>query len=135
MRKAVNIVWDCKEDAEGNYPELPETVAIPEGIADDEVTDYLSDNYGWCVYAYSLEEDETKDDAETKAERLPIQEKEVTDVDTLSVKCVVDTLRAIKYGYSGYSIKDDRLEGAYILASELTGLSIDALNEMVLKCD
>ena len=50
---------------------------------------------------------------------------------TISTKEVVDTLRSLEYGYSGYSIKDDRLEGAYIFVSELTGLSADALNEMI----
>ncbi len=50
---------------------------------------------------------------------------------TLSPQNVVDTLKAIQYGYAGWTIKDDRLEGAYVLASELTGLSVDALGEMV----
>ena len=65
--------------------------------------------------------------------RLPIQKKKVTDIDTISAKSVVDTLRALEYGYSGWTLKNDRLEGAYILASELTGLSVDALNSCVSK--
>ena len=65
--------------------------------------------------------------------RLPIQKKKVTDIDTISAKSVVDTLRALEYGYSGWTLKNDRLEGAYILASELTGLSVDALNNCVSK--
>lgn len=49
------------------------------------------------------------------------------DYMSISRKDVIDTLRALEYGYSGYTIKDDRLEGAYIFASELTGLSVDAI--------
>ena len=49
----------------------------------------------------------------------------------ISTKEIVDTLKAIRYGYSGWTIKDDRLEGAYILASELTGKSIRELEDLV----
>lgn len=52
---------------------------------------------------------------------------------TISQKEVVDTLRSIVYGYSGWTIKDERLEGAYIFASELTGMSTDRLEEEINK--
>ena len=58
----------------------------------------------------------------------------ISEARTISQKEVIDTLRSLEYGYSGYSIKDERLEGAYLLASELTGLSIDALNENIIHC-
>lgn len=55
----------------------------------------------------------------------------ISEVSTISQKEVIDTLRSLEYGYSGYSIQDDRLEGAYLLASELTGISVDAINEEI----
>lgn len=327
MKKAINIVWDNGEEGNYGYAELPGTVVIPDEVAEDEVADYLSDMYEWCVCSYSLEKDETEDkkgeeiplkwywsllnidgtvveegsDYESreaaeaaameyikgkgitdfehyvldvyhptakgklfsasvccpkcgkrmfirvsdnseygyqclycdedfysfecpkttssyqneKGEIAPLYEitlhgqsadwfrdhesalkglcakynvaflgcdskdaknadgevlidfgweakypaeapdamtvqlftdevlelvkgqktsrtgEELSDANIISVKAVVDTLRAIKYGYNGYSVKDDRLEGAYIFASELTGLSIDALGSYV----
>lgn len=60
MRKAINIVWDTEEEG-NNYTELPGSVAIPDGIPEDGVADYLSDKYEWLVSSYSLEEDETEE--------------------------------------------------------------------------
>ena len=57
--------------------------------------------------------------------------KDLCKQSTISQKEIVDTLRSLEYGYSGYSIKEDRLEGAYLFASELTGLSVDSLAEYV----
>ena len=62
MRKAVNIVWDNEEEGNYGYAELPGSVAIPDGIPEDGIADFLSDKYGWCVCSYSIEEDETKDE-------------------------------------------------------------------------
>ena len=53
------------------------------------------------------------------------------DIDTISTETVVETLRNLEIGCNGYSLKDDKLEGAYLFASELTGLSVDTLNEYV----
>ena len=55
----------------------------------------------------------------------------ISDINTISGKDIIDTIRSLEYGYSGYSIQDDRLEGAYLLASELTGMSVDAINEEI----
>ncbi|MBO5551449.1 MAG: hypothetical protein J5966_05770 [Lachnospiraceae bacterium] len=52
-------------------------------------------------------------------------------VSVFTEKEILDTLRSLQYGYNGYSIKDDRLEGAMILVSELTGMSLDAINEQI----
>lgn len=40
------VSWDTDgEQIEG----LPETVAVPDDVASDEVADWLSNEYGWCV--------------------------------------------------------------------------------------
>lgn len=52
--------------------------------------------------------------------------------ESIDKKSVLDTLRALEYGYSGYSINGDRLEGAYILASELTGMTVGEIGEHVI---
>ena len=54
-KRAVNIIWDFDEGEEGSFTELPGTADIPETIADDEVADWLSDTYGWCVVSFEME--------------------------------------------------------------------------------
>ena len=50
---AVNIKWDTDgEDIE--Y--LPERVSIPFFMDDDEIADYLSDKYGFCVLGFDIEQ-------------------------------------------------------------------------------
>lgn len=50
---AVNIEWDTDgEDIE--Y--LPERVSIPLFMDDDEIADYLSDKYGFCVFRFDIEQ-------------------------------------------------------------------------------
>lgn len=50
---AVNIKWDTDgEDIE--Y--LPERVSIPFFMDDDEIADYLSDEYGYCVFGFDIEQ-------------------------------------------------------------------------------
>ena len=50
---AVNIKWDTDgEDIE--Y--LPERVSIPFFVYDDEIADYLSDEYGYCVFGFDIEQ-------------------------------------------------------------------------------
>lgn len=60
--KAINIVWDT----DGYVIEwLPTIVDIPQDIVDemedendtDIITDYLSDEYGFCVEGYDLDTD------------------------------------------------------------------------------
>jgi hypothetical protein len=52
MRKATNIKWDT----DGYVIEwLPLCVEIPETCT-DEVVDYLSDEYGFCVESFDLEQ-------------------------------------------------------------------------------
>ena len=38
--------------------ELPEEVLIPWNILDDDIADYLSDEYGFCVRDFEVEEDD-----------------------------------------------------------------------------
>lgn len=49
-----NIKWDTDGDKE--LPnQLPQSVEIPEGMADvDEVSDFLSDAYGFCHAGFDL---------------------------------------------------------------------------------
>ena len=49
---------------------------------------------------------------------------------TISQKDVVDTMKALLYGYSGYDLSEKQKEGIFAFASELTGLSEDTLAEM-----
>ena len=52
IRIAFAIDWETDE---GNADFLPGKVAIPESVADDDIADYLSDEYGFLVRAYSVE--------------------------------------------------------------------------------
>lgn len=50
---AVDIKWDTDgEDIEC----LPERVSIPFFMDDDEIADYLSDKYGFCVFGFNIEQ-------------------------------------------------------------------------------
>ena len=49
-----NIEWDT----DGEDPKdlnLPNEVKINEDIDEDEIADYLSDEYGWCVCSFNVE--------------------------------------------------------------------------------
>lgn len=51
---ATNIIWDMDDD---DNTELPETIEIPEGMADeDEISDYISDKTGYCHKGFALVE-------------------------------------------------------------------------------
>jgi hypothetical protein len=45
----VMVEWDTDDET----PDLPETVKIPP-MKSEDVADYLSDNYGWCVNNWKL---------------------------------------------------------------------------------
>lgn len=57
--KAVNIDWCLENDDYINLNEqdiLPPTeVDIPYGVEEDEVVDYLSDEYGYLVNSFEIE--------------------------------------------------------------------------------
>lgn len=46
--KKVKVDWDIDLD-EVNEVKLPTFVEVTETIEDDDVADWLSDEYGWCV--------------------------------------------------------------------------------------
>lgn len=56
--KAVNINWDIDRDDYINLAEqdmLPPTeVELPDDIQNDDIADWLSDNYGWCVNSFDI---------------------------------------------------------------------------------
>ncbi|WP_304430907.1 hypothetical protein [Romboutsia ilealis] len=52
--KAINIKWDTDGDMEV-LNQLPTEMEIPEGITDEEeMSDYLSDETGFCHYGFDL---------------------------------------------------------------------------------
>ena len=57
--KAVNIEWCLDNDDYINLNEqdilLPTEVDIPYGVEEDEVADYLSDEYGYLVNSFEIE--------------------------------------------------------------------------------
>lgn len=49
--KAVNIVWDT----DGENVKLPNEIELPFGMFDeDEISDYISDETGFCHYGFEL---------------------------------------------------------------------------------
>lgn len=53
MKKAINILWDA--DSAEELENLPTEMIIPEGMTDeDEVSDYLSDEIGYCHKGFDL---------------------------------------------------------------------------------
>ena len=51
-RTAHHIFWDV--DEEDGIVDLPDSVLIPDNVVDDDVADYLSDTYGFCVSSFLL---------------------------------------------------------------------------------
>ena len=47
--RTVNVDWNTdNEDID-----LPKGVEVPTSVKDEEVADWLSDNYGWCVNSWN----------------------------------------------------------------------------------
>lgn len=54
--KATNIKWDTDGDME-LLKELQTEIDIPEGMTDkEEISDYISDETGFCHYGFVLED-------------------------------------------------------------------------------
>ena len=51
--KAINIKWDTDDQV----VDLPIEVEIPEGYSEDDVADYLFDEYGYCVFNFDIDND------------------------------------------------------------------------------
>lgn len=45
------VLWDTTDDEhpDGQNVDLPAEVDVPDNIEPDEVADWLSDKYGWCI--------------------------------------------------------------------------------------
>ena len=54
--KAINIKWDTDDQV----VDLPTGVEIPEGYSEDEIADYLSDEYGFCVFNFDIDGNEKR---------------------------------------------------------------------------
>lgn len=51
--KATNINWDT----DGEEVDLPKEVPIPGNVHPEDVADYLSDEYGFCIFSYTESEE------------------------------------------------------------------------------
>ena len=53
---AINIKWDT----DGKEVNLPDRVEIPFNVSFDEIEDMLSDEYGFCVFGFDIEQVEVE---------------------------------------------------------------------------
>lgn len=53
--KKVRVYWDVDPDLSVEELDLPEVVEIPESMDDDDIADYLSNEYGYCVASYIVD--------------------------------------------------------------------------------
>lgn len=51
--RIVNIEWDTDGDKE-IFEDLPKEIEIPDGMTEDEVSEYLSDITGFCHKGYQI---------------------------------------------------------------------------------
>jgi hypothetical protein len=56
MRKITNIIWDTDGDKK-LQKSLPKEVDVPKELGLYEIADYLSDEYGFCVFDFSCDLD------------------------------------------------------------------------------
>lgn len=56
------IVSDIIWETDGEEVDLPTEVEVEDGLSDDEITDYLSDTYGWLVIGFALPMDDNDRD-------------------------------------------------------------------------
>lgn len=48
------IVSDIIWETDGEEVDLPTEVEVDDNMSDDEITDYLSDTYGWLAISFAL---------------------------------------------------------------------------------
>lgn len=61
VRTVTDIDWDVDQDDfddEAALSELPTRVSIPWNVFDDDIADWLSDEYGYCVNGFNVEEED-----------------------------------------------------------------------------
>lgn len=56
--RVTNIKWET----DGEVVDLPTEVEVEDGMSDDEIADFLSDEYGWLVNGFSLPMDDNDKD-------------------------------------------------------------------------
>jgi hypothetical protein len=52
------IVSDIKWETDGEVVDLPTEVEVDDDLDEDEIADYLSDEYGWLVESFALPMDD-----------------------------------------------------------------------------
>jgi hypothetical protein len=61
VRIVTDIDWDVDQDDfddEAALLKLPTRVSIPWNVFDDDIADWLSDEYGYCVNGFNVEEED-----------------------------------------------------------------------------
>lgn len=60
MIHVYNIIWDKEVDGEIQDVNLPEEVYLEDDDVEDmeEIADFLSDKYGWCILELDIEEED-----------------------------------------------------------------------------
>lgn len=66
--KITDIIWDCSDS--GIVPDdLPTEVEVSDDLTADQIADYLTEKYGWCVDSFAIpfrqnlkQDDENNDD-------------------------------------------------------------------------
>ena len=89
MLKAINIKWDTDEDKEG-FNELPTEMIIPNELEElykkdkeyalEEISDWLSDETGFCHEGFEVIKKITKDSVENEIFDFLINKIEIGDV-------------------------------------------------------
>ena len=53
--KKVRVYWDVDPDLIVEELGLPDIVEVPESMDDDDIADYLSNKYGYCIESYIVD--------------------------------------------------------------------------------
>ena len=53
--KKVKVYWDVDPDLSVEELGLPDIVEVPETMDDDDIADYLSNEYGYCIDSYIVD--------------------------------------------------------------------------------
>ena len=53
--KKVKVYWDVDPDLNVEELGLPDIVEVPETMDDDDIADYLSNEYGYCIESYIVD--------------------------------------------------------------------------------